>query len=293
MLNRYCFSKTFVVAAIFLLTGIVFSAQAMAEMRIFELQHRSAAELAEMVRELVGEGAKVATHNNKLLVNASAAELAEIAELVASYDRIQPMLRVTVNQGNRLDDHNREVSTSGRLHSGSVVVGLNGPEWGDGGSIFITSGDSRVKMQAQDTRRLEDRQVSQFMTVMDGYPARISVGKSVPFTSQMRSYCRQHPTYVESIDYHNVDTGFEVLPEVYGETVQLEIRPFMAFLNTQNPKEIVFHELTTKVRLPLGTWYDLGGQMSTKDGLSREILGSGSHSSTSGNSIRVRVDPEN
>ena len=135
MLNRYCFSKTFVVAAIFLLTGIVFSAQAMAEMRIFELQHRSAAELAEMVRELVGEGAKVATHNNKLLVNASAAELAEIAELVASYDRIQPMLRVTVNQGNRLDDHNREVSTSGRLQGGSVVVGLNEPGRGDGTQV--------------------------------------------------------------------------------------------------------------------------------------------------------------
>jgi len=148
-------------------------------------------------------------------------------------------------------------------------------------------------VRAQDTRRLEDRQVSQFMVVMEGSPARISVGNSVPFTSQMRRYCRQNPTYVESIDYHNVDTGFEVLPEVYGETVQLEIRPFMAFLNPQDTKEIIFHELTTKVRLPLGAWYDLGGQMSTKDGLSREILGFGSQSASSGNSIRVRVDPEN
>ena len=293
MMNRYRFPRPFVVAAIFLLAGIIFSAQAMAEMKIFELQHRSAAELAEMVREFVDEGAKVSAHRNKLLVNASAAELDAIADLVAAYDRIQPMLRVTVNQGNRLDDRNREVSTSGRLHGGSVVVGLNGPDRGDGGSIFITSGDNKVNVRAQDTRRLEDRQVSQFMVVMEGSPARISVGKSVPFTSQMRSYYRQHPTYVESIDYHNVDTGFEVLPEVYGEVVNLEIRPFMAFLNRQNSKEIIFHELTTTVRLPLGTWYDLGGQMSTKDGLSREILGGGRHSTSNSNSIRVRIDAEN
>jgi len=292
-MNRYSYSKSFVVGALLLLVCFLSTGQAIAEMRIFELQHRSAIELAEMVRELVDDGAKVSAHRNKLLVNASAAELDAVAELVASYDRIQPMLRVTVNQGNRRDDRNREISTSGHLQSGSVVVDLNGPDRGDGGSIFITSGDSRVNVRAQDARRLEDRQVSQFMVVMDGSPARISVGKSVPFTSQMRRYCRQHPTYVAFIDYRNVDTGFEVLPEVYGETVQLEIRPFMAFLNTQNPKEVIFHELTTKVRLPLGTWYDLGGQMSTKDGLSREILGAGTQSSTSGNSIRVRVDPEN
>ena len=292
-MNRYRFSKTFVATAIALLLGILCSSQATAEMRIFELQHRSARELAVMVQAFVDDGAKVVAHNNKLMVNASAAELDAVAELVVAYDRIQPMLRVTVKQENRLNDRNREVSTSGQLQGGSVVVGLNGPGRVDGGSIFVTSGDSRVNVRAQDTHRSEDRQISQFMVVMEGSPARISVGKSVPFTSQMRRYCRQNPTYVESIDYRNVDTGFEVLPEVYGKEVQLEIRPFMAFLNTQNSKEIIFHELSTKVRLPLGIWYDLGGQMSTKDGLSREILGFGSQSSTSGNSIRVRVDPEN
>lgn len=291
-MNRYRFSKTFVATAIALLLGILCSSQATAEMRIFELQHRSARELAVMVQAFVDDGAKVVAHNNKLMVNASAAELDAVAELVVAYDRIQPMLRVTVKQENRLNDRNREVSTSGQLQGGSVVVGLNGPGRVDGGSIFVTSGDSRVNVRAQDTHRSEDRQISQFMVVMEGSPARISVGKSVPFTSQMRRYCRQNPTYVESIDYRNVDTGFEVLPEVYGKEVQLEIRPFMAFLNTQNSKEIIFHELSTKVRLPLGIWYDLGGQMSTKDGLSREILGFGSQSSTSGNSIRVRVDPE-
>ena len=275
------------------LTCFVFAPQVYAEMRVFELQHRQAGELAEIVRELVDDGVRVAAHRNTLVVNASPAELAQIVSLVSSYDRAQSMLRVTIDQGSLLDDRRREISTSGRLHGGSVAVDLNGPDHGDSGSIYITSGRNQINLQAQDSRRLENRKVSQFLTVMEGYPARISVGKSVPFTSLMRTHCRQHQAYVETIDYHNVDTGFEVLPKVFGSVVQLEISPFMAFLDTQNPNQIVFHELTTKVRVPFGTWYDLSGQMSTQDGLSREILGGGRHSSNRSNFIRVRIDAEN
>jgi hypothetical protein len=292
--NRYCFSADLISTCFMLLICLFSVGQACAEMRVFELQHRPAGELAEIVREFVDEGAKVASHRNTLVVNASPAELSEIATLVASYDRAQRMLRVTVNQGSLQDERHREIHTSGRLHSGSVAVRLNDPKSGDGGStIFITSGRDRIKVQGQDEHRREDRKVSQFMTVMEGYPARISVGKAIPFTSELYTYWRRHPRYVASIEYQNVDTGFEVLPEVFGETVQLEIRPFMAFLDTQNPDQIVFHELTTKVQVPFGTWYDLGGQMGRQGGLSREILGGGRHSTESDNSIRVRIDPEN
>ena len=43
-------------------------------------------------KRFVDEGAKVASHRNTLVVNASPAELSEIATLVASYDRAQRML---------------------------------------------------------------------------------------------------------------------------------------------------------------------------------------------------------
>jgi type II secretory pathway component GspD/PulD (secretin) len=117
--------KQLVLIGLMLLACMVFSDQALAETRVFELQHRSAGELSEIVREFVGDSAKVAAHRNTLVVNASSAELAEIAKLVASYDRAQRMLRVTVDQGNRLNDQSRELNASGRLRSGSVAVDLN------------------------------------------------------------------------------------------------------------------------------------------------------------------------
>lgn len=284
-------SKALVITLLLLFSCLVIYSQATAEMRIFELQNRPAGALAEMVRSLLDDGSKVAAHQNTLVVNASPDELATVARLVASYDRAQRMLRITVAQGQTLDDHSRELSVSGKLHEGRVSVDL-GSKQRENSSVRLGSSRSQVNLQAQDSSRQENRQVSQFLTVMEGYPARISVGRSVPFTSQMRSYCRRHPTFVETIDYQHVDTGFEVLPTVFDNMAQLEIRPFMAFLDTQNPKQIVFQELATQVRIPLGTWYELGASLNSQDGLSREILAGGRQSSSSGSSMRLRVDPE-
>lgn len=292
MKKRCARSRLIGLSILALLVCCVLAAQAPAAMQIFALQHQPAGELAEMVRNLVGPEAKVAAHENTLVVNASPAELAEIAKLVESYDRVQRMLRVTVEQGRVDKEQAREINTSGRLSDGSVRVGVGARDRDETSSVRIDSGRNQVNIRARDSLTREKRQVSQFMTVMEGSPAQISVGRAVPFTSQMRSYCRRHPGFVETTVYQNVDTGFEVLPHLYGDMVQLEIRPFMAFLDERNPRQIVFQELSSQVRIPVGAWYDLGGVTGTQDGLSREILGMGSTSVESQHSIRLRVDPQ-
>ena len=261
-------------------------------MRVFELQHRPASGAAEMVRAVADDGTKVAAYGNTLVVNARPEELVEIARLVASYDRTRQMLRVTVDQGGRFDGHSREIAATGRFREGSLGAKLTGPERQEGGSLIIASGRDRLKIHAQDEQRLEDRRVSQFMSVLEGSPARISVGRSVPFTSELLVYWRRHPAYVETIEYQNVDTGFEILPKVVNQSVELEIAPFMAFLDKQNPDQIVFHEMAATLQIPFGVWYDLGSQISAQGGLGREILGASEQSLQSQHSIRVRVDPE-
>lgn len=279
--------------ALFCLALLACSGRAYAEMRIFTLEHKPAAEIAEVVRALVSDGAKVATHRNTLVVNTSPAELEEIARLVAEYDQPVRMLRVTVEQSLRETSRSHDLGASGRISSGSVVIGAGQPRRQPGnGSIIIQNDQGRVRLQGQDRSVTESRSAQQFMVVMEGSPAVIRVGQRVPFTSELYFYSRRHPHFVEVVEYQNVDTGFEVLPVVQGDRVELEISPFMAFLDRDNPNRIVFHDLVTRVRVPLGAWYDLGGQVSTSDGLSREILRTGVQSGQEENSLRVRVDPE-
>ena len=98
-----------------LFTCGLFPASVSAEMRLFELQHRPVGELAEMVRSLLGEETRIAAYRNTLVVNASPSALDEVARLVASYDRSKQMLRVTIDQGKTFSEHERAVSSSGRL----------------------------------------------------------------------------------------------------------------------------------------------------------------------------------
>ncbi len=264
-----------------------------AEMRIFELQHRPVNELAELVRSLLGEGARVAAYRNTLAVNATPAALDEVATLVATYDRPKQMLRIIIEQGKSSSALESEVSVSGRLQNGEnkVVLGPSGQaSRGNKSSVLIGSGQNRLKVRGHNSSERESRQFSQFVSVLEGEPALISVGRAVPFTSQMLSYCRHHPEFITTTSYEHVDTGFEVLPEVYNDMVELEVRPFMAFLDPHIPQQIIFQELGTKVSLPFDTWYELGGHGELQDGLSREILGGGTKSAEMASSVRIKVE---
>ena len=294
MIVRYRL-QLFLALFIVLFAWGVFPEQASAEMRLFELQHRPVGELAEMVRSLLGEEARVATDRNTLVVNASPSALDEVARLVDSYDRSKQMLRVTIEQGKTLSGHERGVSTSGRLQNDDsrIVIGPSGKKSPEGGStIIVDSGQNRLKLRGTDSRYRESRQVSQFVSVLEGEPALVSVGRAVPFTSQMLTYWRQHPGFIATTSYENVDTGFEVLPTLYNGMVEIEVRPFMASLDRDNPQQIVFHELATKVNVPVGAWYELVGHMQAQDDLSREILGAGRGSAQNGSSVRVKVETE-
>lgn len=294
MIVRYRLQLLLVLFFVLFACG-AFPDPASAEMRLFELQHRPVGELAEMVRSLLGEEARVATDRNTLVVNASPSALDEVARLVDSYDRSKQMLRVTIEQGKTLSGHERGVSTSGRLQNDDsrIVIGPSGKKSPEGGStIIVDSGQNRLKLRGTDSRYRESRQVSQFVSVLEGEPALVSVGRAVPFTSQMLTYWRQHPGFIATTSYENVDTGFEVLPTLYNGMVEIEVRPFMASLDRDNPQQIVFHELATKVNVPVGAWYELGGHMQAQDDLSREILGAGRGSAQNGSSVRVKVETE-
>lgn len=267
-------------------------APALAEMRIFELQHRPASDLAETVRPLLSEQAKLAVHRNTLVVRGTTEELAEVASLVAAFDKPLAMLRISVEQGYQSQAAGRGLSASGSVSSGPVTVGVFNRGGRDNASIHTGRGDLDVVVRGSVAGRNQSRRASQFISVLDGSPATISVGRAVPFTSQLRYFSRRHPRYLESVSYQRVDTGFHVTPYLLGDAVDAEIQPYMAFVEQDKPLQIVFHELTTKVRIPVGSWYDLSRHMETQDDLSREILSVGSETGAESGEIRIRIDPQ-
>jgi hypothetical protein len=200
------------------------------------------------------------------------------------------MLRITVDQGSSTDMVENKLRAGGTVRQGDARIRVGAPSNYADRPIFVSTGDAQVRLSGQAESKVERRSVNQFLTVLQGSPAFISVGRSVPFTSQLRYYSRRHPQFVETVEYKSIDTGFQVLPEIQGSMVVLEIKPFMSFLDEENPGQIVFHDMLTTVRLPLGAWYDLADHTASDDGLIREILGLSAVERSNVRHVRIRVD---
>lgn len=75
------------------------------------------------------------------------------------------------------------------------------------------------------------RSSSEYLNVMDGAPAFIAVGQSVPFTEVWTNYLRRYTQVRQAVHYRDIVTGFSVVPRRVGNEVELEITPRLSSLN--------------------------------------------------------------
>jgi len=273
---------------------VLFVRPTVAETRIFDLHHRSAGELAVTVQEVLGSEAKVVPVRHSLMVSAPAAEIALAAEMIDRLDRPVRMLRVYVAQDQQENTSGSTLSGVVASRAGDTTVTLGGrptPAPRGGGGVVISGDHGMIAATGKAGSRTESYRAEQFLVTVEGSPARISVGRRLPFTERWLVFARRHLQVRESTRYETVDTGFEVTPELLDtERIELTIHPYMAFVDWQRKDEIRFRELATKVVVPIDSWFDLAGTMSGHDEVSREILGMTGREGGGSGSVRVRVE---
>lgn len=266
----------------------------LAETRLFDLQHRRAAEVAATLQEALGSEARVVPVRDSLMVSASVADLDLAAELIARLDRPARMLRIYVAQDQQARDNGSALggAVAGRVDDVTIMAGRPAPRSPGGATVIVGGEHGMIAGSGSVVSRNESRRTEQFVMTLEGSPARISVGQQLPFTERWLVLARRHVQVYESTHYASVDTGFEVTPELLvGNQVELTIHPFMAFIDdTRHSRQIRFSELATRVRIPVDAWFDLGGTMSNRDEVSREILGTARHEGAEGGGVRVRVE---
>ncbi len=114
----------------------------------------------------------------------------------------------------------------------------------------------RGRVTARDVRASEVN--TQRVQVLEGNVAFIRAGQSVPVPSRQVVQTPQGTQIVESTQFRDFNTGFQVLPRVSGDTVTVEINPqrerasgFRGAGNVQG--------MSTVVSAPLGEWMEIGG----------------------------------
>ncbi len=254
-------------------------AQAVTDFKIITLQHRFAQDILPIIQSTASEGATVTGMQNHIIVRASPENMAEIEQLIASLDVAQQNLKITVSQQNNVNTSRDGVTVAGQKRIGNVVVRTNRYPHNapDGAQINIENRQSNTQSSN-----------NQFINVLDGQPAYIRIGQSVPFTQEWVTYTHRYVRTERTTDFVDITTGFAVRPRSIGNQVELEITPRIAQLNQQG--FIDFEELSTTVRVNKGEWFDLGGTMQQNDEVSRAILSRQSLSKIQNSSLSIKVD---
>lgn len=255
------------------------AAWAETQFKIITLRHRFAQDLLPAVQPLVGEDGSVSAIDNHLLVEASAERMAAIEQIVATLDTERKTLRIEISRSRTSRDVSRQAGVAGSIRRGDVGIVLPRP---DGRVVEGVAVDLDRREHAVNER------ASEFVSVLEGARAVIGVGQSVPFTEQWLVLTRRYVRLQQTVQYHDISTGFSVLPQRIGNEIELVVAPRIAHLAGDGV--IDFQELATTVRLTPGQWFDLGGAMQSHDDVSRAILAHGARHGEEGSQLWVLVE---
>ena len=262
------------------------------EIHVIALKHRTAQELIPVIRPLLGPTDAVSAMDYRLLVRASPKRLAEVERVVQQLDIARRNLTLSVRQGSQAENRGTSQGLSGEVDVGrDARVTLPRSTSDDRGAVIEhQSGDARLRYQTRTERGSASDERTQTLRVQDGKPAYIRLGQSVPHVKRIIALSGRQLAVAQGVEYQNVVTGFEVLPRIQGERVQLDITPRLSSLADPASGLANFQELRTTVNVRLGEWIDLGAISGAGENVRRAIVESATAGSTEQRSVWLKVE---
>lgn len=245
-----------------LLIFIISISPVMAEsmkLEIIELKSGVVSDIVPVLKPLVAEGGTVTGMNNKLIIKTTPSNLKQIKEVLAQLDKAPRRLMISVKQNVDGSLKTSEDGLSGRYHSGNVRI--ESPDISNEGTIIQgqDSDGNVIRYRTLETRsNIEDRNVFRIQT-LEGHPAHINVGNSVPIPTQSAVVTGAGVVVQNGVEYRDVTSGFYVLPRLQGENVTLLVAPRLSRVTPGQAAIFDIQEVETTATGRLGEWIEIGG----------------------------------
>ncbi|TAJ95999.1 MAG: hypothetical protein EPO31_00855 [Gammaproteobacteria bacterium] len=210
---------------------------------VIPLNHRTVEELVPIIRPLLTEGGSVTGMNDQLIVKTDDANLEDIKRILETLDRPLRRLMITVSQ---------DIATTG-LDAAAGAAG----QWRTG--TRGREGDLRLDAGIASTGNTDNNDFR--LQTVEGQPAFIETGQAVPIENRNAWVTGNGVVVQDTVEYHQLGSGFYVLPILSGAEVTLYISPRMERLRVTDRGQPVFdiQQAETTVRGRLGEWIMLGG----------------------------------
>lgn len=233
-------------------------------LEVIPLKYRTAEQVIPIIQPMLRSGGSISGLQNQLIVRTTPGNLEEIRRILASVDALPRRLMITVRQDADADSGRRAAEVSGSVriddHARVTVPGTldsRAPHIGTG------SGGDGVRARIIDTRQADSDRNLQTVQVLEGNTAFIRIGQSVPMPRrevvQTVVGGQVVSRVVDSVEYRDVGSGFNVLPRVTGDRVTLDINPQHDTLNRQMPGAVNVQRVATTVSGRLGEWIEIAG----------------------------------
>ena len=271
---------------------MVFPAQAEQSMHleIIPLKHRMTSDIVPMLQPLVIEGGSVSGMNNQLVVRTTPQNMREILKVLNVLDRPLRSLKISVRFDTQGDHHGREHGVDGYYETGNVRAETRNPGSYSRNGQTATVGGKRGEISYRNwsTNSQTDDDNVYFVRTVEGQPAWIRTGESVP-VPERTVVLHPHGTDVyDSVSYRDISSGFYVVPNLNGDRVTLMISPERSRANSYTNIETQEAQMTITGKL--GQWLDLGGVTEQYDERSSEGLYQTRQYGSEQNRILVRVE---
>lgn len=262
------------------------------EIHTILLKHRTAQEIIPLIRPLLGPNDVVGGTGYRLLVHTSEANLRDIERTLSQLDvarrsfTLTAQLVPTADAGRILREltEKNQASDEIRIKLSRNTVANEGP---------VAGGDAPTdSLRYRTKRRTETHSDNRTQTLraQNGQRVFIRVGQSIPYLTVIKSFSGTAPSISQGVEFQNITTGFDIVPQLQGELVNLSISPRIVAFETlvSGPTNREIPVMTIAVKL--GEWIDLGKIDGNDDEIHRAILESAESTAGERYTILLKVE---
>jgi type II secretory pathway component GspD/PulD (secretin) len=257
--------------------GVVAHAE---EVEVIQLRYRTAEQVIPVLRPLVEPGGAVSGMQSTLVIRASRANLAQLKQVLDTLDRTPRRLLISVRQDAGASFERRGAAASGTIAGGDARIGVNEPPRRESG----------VTISAEAASGARDSSTTSQVQALEGSPALIAVGQSVPVQSTVVTPVPGGTIVQRSTGFQSTGGGVYVIPRVSGDRVFLEITQGASTPGRGPPGTANVQQISTTASGRLGEWFPLGGIDQSASRTQSGILSGSAGTRTSASSVWVRVD---
>ena len=239
-----------------------------------QLKHRDSQSIIPLLKPFVSPQGTLSGQGYQLIVRTTPDNLETLKAIVQRFDVAVKQLVIFVTQDSRLVAQDTEASLSiDARHSNSRIT--------------INRGHGGNQIWLRHTKNRSNDNLGQQLRVLDGHEAWIQTGQDTPVPSNVLD-ANGNPT--GGIYYKPVTSGFYVLPRLQGNMVELEISPNKAKQSNIGFGNIKTQSAHSNVRVKLGEWINLGGNINERNARQNGILQHSTHRSKDEHSIYIKVE---